>query len=96
MDLAVMRCVHERIANHAGEVAELFKGPVRVTIVVRDPEHPDGSRDVEVTDDDDTEALIAAIRTVRQRGVHVGGPKLLDHTRERGEGPAATSQEDDE
>lgn len=76
MDRELMRRLHETIANHAGEVAELFSVPMKVTIFARNPAKPDGSTDSDVSDDGDTEALIAAIRKCRATGVHVGGPEF--------------------
>jgi hypothetical protein len=71
-----MRRLHDDIADHLEAIEKLFVGPCKVTLLVRDPDHPDGSRDVHVTNDDDTDAAIAAIRRVVERGVHVGGPPL--------------------
>jgi hypothetical protein len=81
-----MRRLHNTLANHAGDIAELFTEPVRVTIVVRNPQHPDGSRDVHVSDDD-PERSIEAIRRVLTSGVHVGGPPLASPTAEPGTAP---------
>lgn len=50
------------------EIAEMFNTPVRVTLVVRDPLFPDGSRDLLISDDD-TDAVIAAIGQLSTVGV---------------------------
>jgi len=39
------------IADHLVEIAALFKPGVKLTLIARTPTHPDGSRDVVVTDD---------------------------------------------
>ena len=41
----------ERVADLADEIKRLFKPPMHVTVLVRMPEFPDGSRDFILTDD---------------------------------------------
>jgi hypothetical protein len=43
--------VRDSIAEHAEEIAQMFKPRVLVTILVRSPAFPDGSRDLVVTAD---------------------------------------------
>jgi hypothetical protein len=52
--------LHVAIGAHLTDIASLFKGDVKLTLVARAPEHPDGSRDVVVTDDD-LAAVVGAI-----------------------------------
>ena len=55
---------HARIANHAGDIAGLFKPGAKVTVLVRSPGIPDA--DVLVTDDS-VDAIIAALEKLRIR-----------------------------
>lgn len=49
-DLAALR---ESLAQLCAAAADRFKSPaVRITLLARDADHPDGRRDVVVTDDD--------------------------------------------
>jgi ATP-dependent helicase YprA (DUF1998 family) len=48
-------CAAATIADHAEEIKKLFNEPVFVTVVVRNPAHPDGSRDVVVSRDNWTQ-----------------------------------------
>lgn len=66
-DPRTMTHLRERIADHLVAVEALFIGPRKITILVRDPARPDGSRDVFLTDDD-VEAAVAAIRRVVATG----------------------------
>jgi len=54
--------VREEISDHLDAVKRLFKPGVRVTILVRTPDFPDGSRDLVLTDDDLDAALSALSR----------------------------------
>jgi hypothetical protein len=49
--------LHAEVANHCGEIADLFKPGVKVTVLVRNPAVDDG--DVLVTDDLIDLAIIA-------------------------------------
>ncbi len=91
MPSETMRRLHGILAHHAGDIAELFSEPVRVTIVVRNPTHPDGSRDVHLSDDD-PELSIEAIRRMVASGVHVGGPMLASPKAAPDTTPATTGQ----
>ncbi len=70
--------VHETIAEHCEQIAKLFRGPVRITIVVR-PDgiiaDPTGERDVVVTDDTFSEIQQALTRAEGRAGRSVGGAK---------------------
>lgn len=63
MDLTEL---HARVANHAGEVADLFKraSGVKVTILARNPNAEDA--DVVVTDDS-IDAAIAALQRLKSK-----------------------------
>ncbi len=50
----------ERVAELADQIREVFKPPMHVTVLVRMPEFPDGSRDFILTDDT-LDAAIAAL-----------------------------------
>lgn len=58
--------LHARVANHAGEVADLFKrgSGVKVTILARNPSAEDA--DVVVTDDS-IDAAIAALQRLKSK-----------------------------
>jgi hypothetical protein len=66
-DPVKMRRLRDAIGARLAEISDFFTEPVKLTIVVRNPAHPDGSRDVYVTDDD-AELAIAAIRRVVATG----------------------------
>jgi len=53
---------------HLLDIADLFNTPVKLALVVRNPDFPDGSRDVFISDDD-PDAVIAAIRQLAASGV---------------------------
>ena len=57
------RQLHIELANYCGKIAALFKNP-KVTIIVRNPDLPDG--DVMVGDDA-PESVIAAIERLEQK-----------------------------
>lgn len=50
------------IAAHMDAIVALFKPGVKITVVVRTPSHPDGSRDLVMTDDIIDEAVAAMLR----------------------------------
>lgn len=52
----------EMVADLLDEVKKLFKPPMRLTLLVRMPDHPDGSRDFILTDDNLDEASKAILR----------------------------------
>jgi hypothetical protein len=63
--------LHAIIAGkHCEAIERLFSAPMKVSVLVRDPRHPDGSRDVWVSSDEPDDA-IAAIRQVTTTGVLV-------------------------
>jgi hypothetical protein len=45
-----IRGVHAEVANHCGDIADLFKPGAKVTILIRNPSQADG--DMVVTDDE--------------------------------------------
>ena len=51
----------QRVQWHLDEIERLFKPGVKITLLVRTPSHPDGSRDFLMTNDRVGDA-IAAIR----------------------------------
>jgi hypothetical protein len=55
------------IADHLEGVRALFNEPVKLTIIVRNPAHPNGTRDLVLTDDT-TEEAIAALRQLEEIG----------------------------
>lgn len=65
-----LRLAHEFIAARLGQIADNFSEPVKITLVVRNPAHPDGSRDV-CLGDDDFDLAIAAGRRVLATGKKV-------------------------
>ena len=80
--LAVLEALQGRIATHLDAIRGMFTTPMKVTLLVRDPSRPDGSRDVFLTSDD-LDLAIAAMRVVdasgiRIPGVHSGAPRTTD------------------
>ena len=53
--------VGEQIGDHMAEIVQLFKPGVKITVVVRTPDYPDGSRDMILTSDT-FDRVIAALR----------------------------------
>lgn len=53
-----------RMRQHADEIKELFVDGAKITILVRQPSYPDGSRDFVLTDDTLKEAIEAL--TIRE------------------------------
>ena len=51
--------VGDRIAGHLNEIKRLFKPGVKVTVLVRTLSHPDGTRDLVMTDDTIADAIKA-------------------------------------
>ncbi len=66
-DQATMLRLREVVASHLVAIADLFVGPRKISILIRDPRHPDGSRDVYLSDDD-AEMALTAIRQVVATG----------------------------
>jgi len=58
-----IQAAREFIGARLGQIQEYFTEPVKVTLVVRNPAHPDGSRDFHMGDDD-LEVAIAALRAL--------------------------------
>jgi hypothetical protein len=56
--------LHAQVANHCGEIADLFKPGARVTVLVRNPGLDDG--DIVVTDDS-IDAAIAALENLKRK-----------------------------
>lgn len=55
-----LRAACEEIADHLDAIRRLFKEPVKVTLIVRNPAHPSGSRDVFLSSDHWPSARAAA------------------------------------
>lgn len=49
----------DTIVRHLHQIAALFKGPVEITIVLRNPAFPDGSGDIVVTSDSYSDVIAA-------------------------------------
>jgi hypothetical protein len=55
--------VRGAIEQHLAEIHGLFLPGSKITILIRQPDHPDGSRDLVMTDD----TLHAAVNALQQR-----------------------------
>jgi hypothetical protein len=55
------------IAEHLGAIARLYTDEVFITLVVRNPGYPDGSRDTMLTNDPDGEAAARVIEQINSR-----------------------------
>ncbi len=53
-----------QISLRLSQIAELYKDGVVLTLIVRNPEFPDGRRDTVMTNDPDIEKAIAAMRSL--------------------------------
>jgi hypothetical protein len=51
--------VQAEVAGHMDSILKNFKQPAEITVLVRQPDFPDGSRDFMMTDDDLDEAIKA-------------------------------------
>ena len=60
----IMKNLHQKMANHAADVASYFNPGARVTIAVRIPE--DSEREV-VVSDDDYDGVIEMLRRAKAR-----------------------------
>lgn len=58
----VIAKARDEIASHMDAIVALFKPGVKITVLVRTPSHPDGSRDMVMTDDIIDEAVAALLR----------------------------------
>ena len=58
--------LHSEITTHLEDIRGCFNAPVHISIIVRNTQRPDGSRDVFLTDDT-PEKVIGAIKRI-QRG----------------------------
>jgi hypothetical protein len=56
--------VHAEVANHCGDIAELFKPGAKVSVLIRNPRLNDG--DMIVTDDD-MDLVIAAVQRLKEK-----------------------------
>jgi len=65
--------VGNKIAYHMDEIVALFKPGVKITILVRTPSHPDGSRDLVMTNDLITEAIAAILRRKHDEDKQIAG-----------------------
>lgn len=70
-DPVLLDRLRRQLADHAAQVEELFTEPVKVSIVVRNPGHPDGSRDVVVSSEDDYGRISATVGALTARGTLV-------------------------
>lgn len=60
--------IHHSISRRMAEIRRLFEPRARLTVLIRYPEHPDGSRDIAVAvTDDSLEEAIAALARLKQR-----------------------------
>lgn len=55
-----VRLAAESMADHLNGIAKLFKSGVKITLLVRNPAHPE--RNAFLTDETDMDAVIEAIR----------------------------------
>ena len=61
----------DEMGRHLAAIEGMFVEPVFVTLVIRNPGHPDGSRDALVSNDPDREAAAATIlKADRQASDH--------------------------
>jgi hypothetical protein len=58
--------MRQEAAYHLDQIAKLFVPAMKITLVVRNPERPDGSQDVLLTDDTVPE-VIAALKLLAER-----------------------------
>lgn len=56
-----VQSVAEEIGDHMDAILRLFKPGAKITVLVRTPDYPDGSRDMLMTSDD-IENAIAALK----------------------------------
>lgn len=54
--------LRDAISEKLDEIAALYKDDVKVTLIVRVPGHPDGSRDTTMMSDDPKQAIAALCR----------------------------------
>ena len=59
-----LKIVQGEVAYHMDEILKNFKPGAKITVLVRRPEHEDGSQDFLMTEDD-LDKAIAAITKVR-------------------------------
>ncbi len=74
MDAQAMARVIEagdRMADHLADIAKLFVPGMKLTLLARHPGFPDGSRDIVMGDDQDLEAIVAAVRAAMTKGEKV-------------------------
>lgn len=62
MSGALLAEASQAIAEHMDAIVALFKPGVKITVVIRTPSHPDGSRDLVMTDDMINEVVAALLR----------------------------------
>lgn len=58
----IIKQLHNNIAVYLDAIRRLFTVPMFITVIIRDPKAVDGSRDVFMSSDPETETAIAAIR----------------------------------
>lgn len=59
-----LKSLHAEVANHCGEISDLFKRGAKVTVLVRNPDLEDG--DMLVTDDQ-IDLVIAALGKLKEK-----------------------------
>lgn len=59
----------EMVADYCDEIKRLFKPPMRLTVLVRMPDYPDGSRDFILTDDQLDLAAAAILRRKKEPSI---------------------------
>lgn len=62
------------IADRLQGIHDLFKGPVKLTLIIRDPNYPDGSRDTFQTNDEWPKAKEAADKLLAQKNNEIYVP----------------------
>jgi hypothetical protein len=58
--------MRQEASYHLEQIAKLFNPGMKLTLVVRNPEHPDGTQDTLLTDDTVPE-VIAALKLLAER-----------------------------
>lgn len=63
-DAARTREVGDAIAQHLAEISMYFKPVMKLSLLAREPDYPDGSRNILVSDDE-IDDMIAALERLR-------------------------------
>lgn len=72
-----MQALYDRLGRHLADIAAQFTDvPVKLTLLVRAPDHPAGDWDVLMTDDDPEAAAAALVKAAqREPIVEAGTPR---------------------